>query len=183
MGSCNYGAVITRPDIAYTTQKLSKHLLNPGPQHQKAVDRCFAYLNTTKTLALEYSGSSDSKPALKGATDFPPEYDFIGYSDASHGDDIYTRRSTQGHKVELFGGTNDWKVIKQSSVSTLTTKAELLAISDLVKWLIWFQRFFDNIKLELDQDLVAYYDNLQTVRLLIKESPKLVTKLKHVNIH
>ena len=60
-----------------------------------------------KTLAFEYSGSFDSKPALKGATDFLPEYDFIGYSDASHGDDIYTRRSTQGHKVELFGGTND----------------------------------------------------------------------------
>ena len=107
VGSCNYDAVITRPDIAYTTQKLSKHLLNPGPQHQKAVDRCLAYLNTTKTLALKYGGSPDSKPALKGATDFPPEYDFIGYSDASHGDDIYTKRSTQRHKVELFGGIND----------------------------------------------------------------------------
>ena len=105
--SCNYSTVITRPDIAYTTQKLSEHLLNPGPQHQKAVDRCLAYLNTTKTLALKYNSSSDLKPAFKGATDFPPEYDFISYSDVSHGDNIYIRRSTQGHKVKLFDGIND----------------------------------------------------------------------------
>jgi hypothetical protein len=73
-------------------------------------------------------------------------------------------------------------VTKQSSVSTSTTEAELAALALLVTWLLWFQRFFDNIKLVLDQDLIAYCDNLQTVRLLVKESPKLVTKLKHIDI-
>ena len=52
VGSCNYVATISRPDIAYTTQKLSEHLLNPSPQHQTAAERCLAYLNSTKTLAL-----------------------------------------------------------------------------------------------------------------------------------
>ena len=60
-----------------------------------------------KTFALKYDSFSNSKPALKRATDFLPKYDFIGYSDTSHGDDIYTKRSTQEHKVKLFGDIND----------------------------------------------------------------------------
>ena len=85
-------------------------------------------------------------------------------------------------KTTLFGGTNDWQVMKQPAVSTSTTEAELRAAATLFMWLLWYQRFFDNIRLELDQDLTAYCDNLQTVRILTKESPKLVTKLKHIDI-
>ena len=188
VGSCSHAATISRPDTAYTTQKLSEHLLNPSLQHQTAAERCLAYLNSTKTLALEYGSAPESKPYFEGATDSdctntPSNYDFVGFSDASYADNVDTRRSTQGCKYTLFGGTNDWKVVKQSSVATSTTEAELLAVSTLSSWLLWYQRFFDNIKLNLDQELVAYCDNLQTVRLLMKESPKLVTKLKHVDIH
>ena len=69
VGSCNYPASITRPDIAYTTSKLSEHLQNPGPQHFTAVDRCLAYLNFTRFKALEYNSKPAEKPTFETATD------------------------------------------------------------------------------------------------------------------
>ena len=83
---------------------------------------------------------------------------------------------------KLFGGTIDWQSKRQSTVTTSTTEAELRALSHICAWLLWWSRFFTNIDLDLDQSLTVYCDNLQTVGLMIKDSPKLATKLKHVDI-
>ena len=48
---------------------------------------------------------------------------------------------------------------------------------------MWWQRLFTTIDLDLPNDDTILCDNLQTVRLMVKESPKLITKLKHVDIH
>ena len=84
--------------------------------------------------------------------------------------------------LKLFGGIFDWLSRLQSTVTTSTTEAELLAIAHLMSWILWWGRFFDNVDLDIDQNLTALCDNLQTIGLLIKDSPKLVTKLKHVDI-
>ena len=44
-------------------------------------------------------------------------------------------------------------------------------------------RFFSNITLELDDLPIVFCDNMQTIRLLQTEAPKLVTKLKYIDIH
>ena len=117
------------------------------------------YLWSTRDLALEDGTLKLAKPTFQASTDFDDDIPFKGYSDASFADDEYTRRSTQGTKYELFGGTTDWKVAKQKSVSKSTTEAELHAASALCDWLLWFQRLFDNIQLDLDQQLTAFCDN------------------------
>ncbi len=63
------------------------------------------------------------------------------------------------------------------------TEAELLALSHAGKQLLWWRRFFAKLDLTLDQNFVLNCDNLQTVQLMIQDTPKLVTKLRHVNIH
>jgi len=73
-------------------------------------------------------------------------------------------------------------VKKQTTVATSSTEAELQALATVSMWLLWHKRFFDCVDLQLDQNLTTYYDNLQTVRLMIKESPKFVIKLKHIDI-
>ena len=37
--------------------------------------------------------------------------------------------------------------------------------------------------MDIDEDLTALCDNLQTIRLMTKDAPKLVTKLRHINVH
>ena len=44
-------------------------------------------------------------------------------------------------------------------------------------------RFFRHLQLDLDEEPTINCDNQQTIRLLTKETPKLQTALRHVDIH
>lgn len=68
-------------------------------------------------------------------------------------------------------------------MTTSSTEAELLALTHATKELYGWTRFFEAIALHLDQERSIYCDNLQTIRLLTKETPKLVTRLCHIDIH
>ena len=82
--------MVTHADIAYTTLRLAEFLLNPGPAHHEAADHCICYLLGTKNLAICFSGAAE---------------DSLTYmSDASFGDYISDRKSSQGYMIKLFGG-------------------------------------------------------------------------------
>ena len=85
--------------------------------------------------------------------------------------------------MKLFGGPITWKANKQDTVTTSSTEAELLALSQTAKEAIFLSRLFHSMQLELDEKLVIQCDNRQTIRLITEESAKLQTKLRHVDIH
>lgn len=180
VGSIGYPAIISRPDCASALQKLSQFLTNPSPTHIKAVEGCIAYLYCTRSLALEY-GSDQATPLFTGGSDLSRH--FLAASDSSFADDPVRRWSTEGSLFQLFGGCIDWSSSLQKTVTTSSTEAELLALSHICAWLFWWRRVFDNLHLDLDEETTVHCDNLQTIRLMMKESPKLVTKLKHIDIH
>jgi hypothetical protein len=151
---------------------LASHNQNPGPDHRYAVDHNLGYLLDTQYFALEYRGDLSGEKRV-----------FTANSNASFADDPITRVSTEGFHLRLFCGTIDWKCTKQSTVVSSTTEAELKALAHICAWLLWWGRFFRNINLDIDQELTALCDNMQTVRLMTKDAPKLVTKLKHIDIH
>ena len=119
-----YSSAITRPDTAFTTKTLAESLQNPGPDHHIAADRCLDYLYSTRFYALELGSADLVKPVFAVA------------SDAAYANDPATRRSTEGFIFQLFGGTIDWQSKKQTTVTTSTTKAELLALSHVSAWLL-----------------------------------------------
>jgi hypothetical protein len=106
---------------------------------------------------------------------------FHSSSDATFADNS-SRRSSQGN-LFLFGGAIDWKATVQRTVTKSTTEAELLAISYAAGHLLWWIMFFAAIDFDIEEKATLQCDNLQTVRILTKESMKLDTKLKHVNVH
>ena len=57
---------------------------------------------------------------------------FAAASNAAYANDLTTRQSTKGFLFQLFGGAIDWQSKKQAIVTTLTTKAELLALSHVL---------------------------------------------------
>ena len=75
-----------------------------------------------------------------------------------------------------------WKATKQKTVATSSTEAELLALTITAKEYLWWTRLFQNLNLEIESPVI-FCDNQQTLRLLKKETPKLATRLKHVDIH
>jgi hypothetical protein len=172
VGSMNFNAVITRPDISKTMSKLSEFLQNPSPVHLKAADQTLEYLVGTKYLAIEFDGNQQDRRI------------FITSSDSAFADDTMTRNSSYGFCFSLFGGVIHYKAVKGTTVTTSSTEAELLALSLTSKEFIWWKRFFESIQFDLeDEEPTIYCDNTQTIRLMTKETPKLQTALKHVDIH
>ena len=172
IGSINFAAVTTRPDIAQAASKLSEFLTNPSEHHLFAADRLLRYLAHTKDFSIVFD------PEVHD-----PKTIFLGSSDASYGDDIYTRHSSQGYCFRLFNGMIDWKASKQKTVTTSSTEAELLAISNAAKELIWWRRFFNAIEFKLDPEIRIQCDNVQTIRAFTHDSSQFTTKLRHVDIH
>jgi reverse transcriptase-like protein len=90
IGSLNFPAIITRPDIARACSKLSEYLQNPGPEHIAAAEHLSQYLIATKNLALEYSGNINDHKV------------FFVWSNAAFADDKITRFSSNGFCLQLF---------------------------------------------------------------------------------
>ena len=162
---------MTRVDVAKSTQKLSEFLQNPSQQHLEGADHLLLYLNSTKSWALQFGAMDPDEPELFAA------------SDASFADDQHDRKSSQGYIIKLFGGPIVWKANKQATVSTSTTEAELLAISDAARELVSLYRLFGGISLKFDEEPTLYCDNQQTLRLLTAEAVRFRTQLKHIDIH
>jgi hypothetical protein len=83
----------------------------------------------------------------------------------------------------LFGGLISYRANRQNTIITLTTEAELLALSQAAWECIYIARLFEALTLKLNKPLEIRCDNRQTIRLLTEESAKLKTKLQHVDVH
>ncbi|KAI0991511.1 hypothetical protein K3495_g16676, partial [Podosphaera aphanis] len=104
VGSLTYAAMVSRPDIAKATQKLAEVQQNPSQDHLDAADRVIDYLYNSRYLALEY-GINQEGPV------------FVAASDASFGDNIPDRTSSEGGIFKLFGGVIDYFAKKQKTVT------------------------------------------------------------------
>ncbi|EKG09416.1 Integrase catalytic core [Macrophomina phaseolina MS6] len=172
MGSAQFAAISTRPDIGHACSALSAYLTNPSKRHLYLAQRLLEYLVNTKDLAIVYQADVKDDQRI-----------FVPSSDASFANDAVTRRSYQGSLMMLFGGPVDWKASKQPTVTTSTTEAELLALSETAKQAYWWRRFFRGIQFEPGHLIQIECDNTQTLRLMEENVGKLVTKLRHVDIH
>ena len=77
-----------------------------------------------------------------------------------------------------------WKASKQDTVTTSTTEAELLALSQVAKEALFTSRLLNELQVKLaDQTITIKCDNRQTIQLVTTETAQLNTKLRHVDIH
>ena len=91
VGTLQYLATWTRPDLQFCTNKLSKHMSNPGVKHWQAAKRVLRYLKGTTSLGLTYTrGLSDPNR-------------LIAYADADWATCPETRRSISAFVVLLNG--------------------------------------------------------------------------------
>jgi hypothetical protein len=173
VGSIQYPAYIARPDMSFAASKLAQYSVNPSHEHTKLANRAVTYLGKTRFLALQYGPTT---PATG-----PSSIELEVTSDAAFADNA-DRKSTGGYLIKLFGGPIDWKSGKQPTVSTSTTEAELNALELVAREVQYWQRIFRDISLVLGHQISIGCDNMQTVRLVTSTAPRLVTRLRHVDI-
>ena|SRR5436190_12533072 len=97
-------------------------MYNPSPIHTHKADHLITYLRDCKWLSLVVDGNNP------GMSDGFIKV-FEGSSDASYGDDYAMRRSSEEYVFRLFNCPIDWRAIRQNTVITSTTEAELLALT------------------------------------------------------
>ncbi|PHH73665.1 hypothetical protein CDD80_3647 [Ophiocordyceps camponoti-rufipedis] len=88
IGSLLYVAIITRPDVAFATSRLSQHLRNPSPDHINRAFDLLAFLRSTKDLSIVFGGEETAITVM---------------SDASFADNP-DLKSSQGFMIKVFGG-------------------------------------------------------------------------------
>ena len=174
VGSINFPAVITRPDLAHAVSKLSEHLMNPSPRQIELVNGVIGYLVETRSLCIRFDGRLDFHSGKEL---------LLISSDASFADDLRTRHSSQGYAFKLFGGLIDWRANKQKTVTLSSTEAELLAISQAGKEGLWWNRLFEMLEFDPGDEATIECDSQQTIRAIVSKSPRFTTKLRHVDIH
>jgi hypothetical protein len=116
VGSLMYLAVASRPDIAYAVGVLARFNSNPGIAHWAAIKHLFRYLKGTLDFALTYGPTNSTSSEL-----------FTTYSDADHGGDKSSGRSTGAYIVKIGTGAISWSSKLQTMVALSTTEAEYIA--------------------------------------------------------
>jgi hypothetical protein len=170
-GAAQYAASVTRPDIAFAAARLARHNHNPSHEAQVQANRLINYLKCTRSWVIEYDGFKvdDAQWQI--------------FSDASHADDTLDRKSSQGYVFIMCGGPVAWKASKQSTVTTSSTEAELLALSETARETIFLARILRSLDKSFEQPPIIHCDNQMTMRLLKEETAILNTRLRHVDIH
>ena len=116
----------TRPDIAFTMDKLSRYTSCPSSEHWKAISNVLGYLKATKSYALFYGGS----PSV-----------VEGYSDANWNCVDDGSKSTSGWIFTLGGAAITWASKKQTCITHSTMESELVALGAAGKEAEWLKNF------------------------------------------
>jgi hypothetical protein len=157
VGSLNYLATWTRPDIAFPVSQLARHMKAPGHKHLSAAKHVLRYLKGTLSLGILYS------------PDLPDANRLISFSDADWATCPDTRRSVGAFVHFLNGGAVHWKTKLQGGVSTSTTEAEFIAASKAADDVAWFRRTLDGLGLPQPSPTPLYIDN-RSARALAENS-------------
>jgi hypothetical protein len=129
IGSLIYLMIGTRPDIAWSTLRLSQYMQEPTDEHMEAAKHVFCYLRQTTDHKIQYQGAGHSG--------------LIGYSDADWGENRDNRRSTTGFVFLMADGAVTWTSRIQKTVARSSTEAEYMALSEAyseIAWLTSLQR-------------------------------------------
>jgi hypothetical protein len=124
IGLLLFATISIRPNIAFAISQLAKFLNNFSLAHHKAANRTLMYLYNTRQLFLRFSDQDN----------------LVIASDASFANNSTNRKSSQAFAIKLFGGLIGWRANKQNTVTTLTTKAELLALAQAAKKSIYVNK-------------------------------------------
>jgi len=166
VGALMYLMTGTRPDIAYAVGVVSRTLENPTYSDWLKVKRIFRYLKGTCEYGIVYR--PDYKPRVLEC-----------YSDADHGGDSTTGRSTSGVVCIYAGGAISWLSQRQQSVAISTTEAEVMAASEATREAVWLKRLLGEI-VALHGVPILQVDNEAEVRLA--QNPENHRRTKHIAI-
>ena len=167
IGSLMFLSIVSRPDLSFAVNSLSRFLNNHNEYHWRAVKRLFAYLTGTVEYGIEYGNG--------GST-----FGLVGFSDADYAGDLETRRSTTGYLFNFANGPVTWSSKRQKLVTLSTTESEYVTAATASKEAIWLRRLLESIESPCAGPTTLNVDNQSAIKLI--KNPEFHQRTKHVDI-
>ncbi|CAI7890416.1 unnamed protein product [Closterium sp. NIES-54] len=166
VGSLQFAATSTRPDIAFACSKLGSGLTVRSDQHWREVDRCLAYLADTRDTALEFGGG-------------PESLELIGYVDADDAGDKQDRTSTGGYVLVYGGAAVSWSSSRIMCATLSSSESEYVAATNAGKEGRRLRFLLAEFKLlDAGKPTILHVDNKSAIT--VAEGLGLTGNLKHM---
>ena len=207
VGSLNWLATNTRPDLAPVVSFLASYSHCPSKQHLESALYAVRYLRSTASYGIAYHSSSSTSTEAYVHYPFPHDAEayhdsvspannemhlLTGYCDANYGSQIgnsvpdgteielFKYRSMSGFIIMRCGGPIAWKAVRQERCSRSTCEAEIRSIDETTKEVLSLRNRCDDMDLP-DSSIPTpiFNDNLGSVDWSKGTSTK---GMRHMNI-
>jgi len=158
--------VATRPDLAFSVNKLARFAHNPGKTHWNVLKHTLAYIKGTMDYGITYKGGGSLEP--------------IGYVDFNYAGCKDTKWSTEGNIFMVAGGPISWECKRQDTVTLSMVETEFMAFSKATTQALWLLKYFDEIGLPLPKPLKIFADNNGSISNSLNDKNHRCTK--HINV-
>jgi histone deacetylase 1/2 len=165
VGALQY-LTLTRPDIAFSVNKVCQFLHAPTTTHWTAVKRILRYVSGTVGLGLSFRKSSSTLVSA--------------FSDADWAGCVDDRRSTGGFAVYFGSNLISWSARKQATVSRSSTEAEYKSLANATAEIIWIESLLGELGIQRNQTSCLWCDNMGATYL--SANPIFHAKTKHIEI-
>ena len=148
-----------RPDLAYVIGMHCRHMSNPTPELLQELNYVFSYLSRNVSIGLTYDATPTT---LSGVTDASLE---LG-------------KSTSGYIVKWQGAALSWGSTKQKSTALSSCEAEIYALSEGAKDLVYFRKLLTGVGENLTEPSPCATDNVGAQALAY--NPEHHKRSKHI---
>lgn len=165
VGSLNYLACYTRPDLSQAVRALSRYQCMPTADHWAAALGVLSYLKGTAHLKLHLGGGSTK---------------LLGYSDADWAGDVDSRLSTTGWVFLLGGAAISWSSKRQELVATSTAESEFTSLATAAREALWLRTLLQSLGVPRAGALEIKCDS--TSAIAMAKDPILTARNKHYDV-
>ncbi|XP_042944735.1 uncharacterized mitochondrial protein AtMg00810-like [Carya illinoinensis] len=132
---------ITKPDLTYSVQLLSKFMQAPRVPHLNATHKVLRYIKRAPDQGLLYSSQSNLQLEV--------------YCDSDWGASPDTRKSIRGYCAFHGPSLVSWKSIKQNTISRSSTEAKYRAMASACCELTWLRFLLQDLMVDHHQVAVS----------------------------
>ena len=165
VGSIQYIAAVTRPDIAHAAHTLARHMAGSATKHWYAVQHFMRYLQSTIDVVLTFNVSGS-----ESVVDV--------YSDANFANGV-SLTSVSGMFFRICGNCVFRRSKRQDIIAGDTTEAELIAMSNAANELMWIKQLCTDLSIKAKKPTL-WGDNKSAN--LLAESPISSDRSKQIRV-